>query len=321
MIALLMPVTLCAEPPAALALKLDALLETHWEQAQLAPRPRADDAAFFRRVTLDLLGRIPTYAEARTFAEDVAPDKREKLIGSLLSSDEYAQQIGRVLDGIVQGKHAGDGAFLGYLTAAVKDDQSWDQVFRQIILAPRDGKEEPANRFVLSRVKNLDELTVDTARVFFGVNISCAKCHDHPLVADWKQDHFYGMASFFNRTYEFNKDGARFVAEKSDGEVKFVNRDGKEKIAKLLFLSGAVIDEPSVPPREKPAEPKKAAKAESAKDGKAAYAPPVFSRREQLIKVALENKTFFSRSLVNHLWAYFLGRGVVEPVELLCAIY
>ena len=70
-----------------------------------------------------------------------------------------------------------------------------------MLLGPWDDKERKgASQFLLKRLKSLDELTTDTSRIFFGVNVSCAQCHDHPLVPDWKQDHYYGMASFFNRT-------------------------------------------------------------------------------------------------------------------------
>src|SRR5262249_11743192 len=131
-------------------------------------------------------------------------------------------------------------------------------------------------------IQSLDDLTNDTARVFFGVNVSCAKCHDHPLVSDWKQDHYYGMASFFNRTQ--GKRGGD-VQEKSDGDVQFVTTKGERRTAKVMFLSGRMAD------AAKPA------------------------RREQLGQIALEDRHFFSRAIVNKLWAYLLGRGLVQPVD------
>ena len=165
---LILPCALRAAPPTGIVQALDDVFIAHWQAANLTPRPPADDATFLRRLTLDLLGRIPTVGEARAFAANRAVDKREKLIRALLASGEFPKHMGLVLDGIMQEKHAGDAAFSGYLAEAIAEDRSWDEALRQIILAPREGAEEPANRFVLSRVKNLDELTIDTARIFFG---------------------------------------------------------------------------------------------------------------------------------------------------------
>jgi hypothetical protein len=104
-------------------------------------------------------------------------------------------------------------------------------------------------------------------------------------VSDWKQDHYYGMASFFNRTQ--GKRGAALM-EKPDGDVQFVTTKGERKTARVMFLSGQVVGE-----KEK----------------------TVPSRREQLVRLALEDRTFFSRAIVNRIWAYFLGRGLVQPVD------
>jgi hypothetical protein len=198
---------------------------------------------------------------------------------------------------MIQDRYAGDPEFLEYLRASVAERKPWDQLFREVLLGPWDTKERKrADRFLVRRLASLDDLTNDTARVFFGVNVSCARCHDHPLAPDWTQDHYYGMASFFNRTSFPLLKGLASVSEKSSGDVTFVTTRGERRTAKMMFLSGRVIDEP--PP---PADSDKKA--------------PKFSRREQLVKVALEDKTFFSRALVNRLWAYFLGRGLVHPVD------
>src|SRR5207237_9122757 len=113
-----------------------------------------------------------------------------------------------------QGKYARDPEFLDYLRAAVAEHKPWDRVFREVMLGPWDtAQHKRAGRFLSKRVASLDDLTNDTARVFFGVNVSCAKCHDHPLVPDWTQDHYYGMASFFNRTQEAGKGKTKNAAE------------------------------------------------------------------------------------------------------------
>src|SRR5581483_2585279 len=153
-----------------------------------------------------------------------------------------------------------------------------------------------ANRFLARRVGNLDDLTTDTARVFFGVNVSCAKCHDHPLVQDWKQEHYYGMASFFNPTYEGSKGRGRnnmndFI-EKMTEDVMFTTTKGERRTAKKMFLSNDVAEAPGQKPN--------------------ATSP---GGRAQLVKLALQEKGFFSKAIVNQLWAYFMGQGLVQPVD------
>src|SRR6185437_2344760 len=116
-----------------------------------------------------------------------------------------------------------------------------DRIFRELVLADEsDPSRKGAAGFVKARIKDLDRLTNDVSTVFFGVNISCAKCHDHPRVPDWKQDHFYGMKSFFNRTFE----SGEFVGERSYGTVKFKTTEGQEKQGKFMFLTGRTIDVP-----------------------------------------------------------------------------
>jgi hypothetical protein len=286
----------------ALAFRIDALMERHWQSIPVKPAAPVGDAAFLRRITLDLAGRIPTQREAVAFAEDTSPDKRTGAIRRLLSGPEYPLHMGRVLDEIIQGKNAGDGEFLEYLRTAVAARKSWDGVFRDILLGPWDADERKGARaFLARRLPSLDDLTHDTTVVFFGVNISCAKCHDHPLVEDWKQEHYFGMASFFNPTYEGGKKARGkpndpVLTERETMPVTYVTTKGEKRSAKPMFLSGRVTEEPA-PQVE--AEQK---------------APPV-SRREQLVQFALGEKTFFSKAIVNRLWAYLMGRGLVNPLD------
>src|SRR5262249_16720482 len=219
---------------------IDAFMEQHWQTEQIKVAPQCDDATFLRRVTLDLVGRIPTISEAKAFTDERSPDKRIRAVRRLMEGPENSLHLGRVLDEMIQEKFARDTEFLEYLRESVAEHKPWDAIFREIMIGPWDTKEHKrAARFLQRRIQSLDDLTNDTARVFFGVNVSCAKCHDHPLVSDWKQDHYYGMASFFNRTQ--GKRGGD-VQEKPDGDVQFVTTKGERKTAKVMFLSGRIVD-------------------------------------------------------------------------------
>lgn len=273
---------------------VDRALESHWRERSITPAAVADDATLLRRVTLDLLGRAPTPRERAEFAADKSSEKYRSLVRRLLDSPEFAYYFGTVLDEAIQGRLAGGDSFVDYLRGALQARRGWDAVFREVLIGPWDkDATKPAAQFVEKRTKDIDQLTVDTTRAFLGVDISCARCHDHPLVDDWKQDHYYGMASFLNRPSGKGKNG-----DASDADVKFIARDGKERTARMMFLSGRTIEPPAA--------------GDSASPG---GANKPLGRREQLVAVTLEDRSFFSRAIVNRLWEYFLGRGLVHPVD------
>jgi len=269
--------------------KIDGFVAAHWAAQNVEPAALADNAELLRRTTLDLVGRVPTVSEFRESLADRSAEKRQKLVDRLISGPEFSLHFANVLDEFIQGPRAGDAAFVGYLRASLSEQKPWDAMFREILLGPWENDVvRPANRFLDKRAKDVDVLTVDTTRVFFGVDISCARCHDHPLVPAWKQDHYYGMMAFLNRT----QGGKGSVSEKTDGEVKFVSAaEGKEKTAPMMFLTGQRIAEPS---------PVKGAK---------------YSRRGQLVSTALSERTLLSRAIVNRLWKQLVGRGIVEPID------
>lgn len=293
-----------------LAAQIDAKTNAYWDSAGVSPAADCGDLTFLRRVSLDTLGRIPTDVESKGMSTNPDPARRSILVRQSIESPEFALHWGDVLDGMIQGKHAGDQTFVNYLRGRISSNQTWDALFREVLLGPFDQPElSGADRFLSRRIQSADEMTNDISRVFFGVDISCAKCHDHPLVEDWKQQHYFGLTSFFNRTFLFNKDNKSSIAEKEEGIVEFVDREGNRQQAKLMFLSGQMLEEPVLTVDD--ARKAEAEKAE--KEGR--YLPPRHSRREQLIKVALEERRFFSRAFVNHVWNELLGRGLVHPAE------
>ena len=253
---------------APLTATIDTVIASQLEEADIAPAPAIDDARFLRRVTLDLAGRIPTPAEQSAFQADASPDKRVRLVDRLIASPDYAFHQRNEINRHLMGTQSGQDSWNNYVLAATRENRSWDRMFREIILPERDDSvDSGAGEFLRQRAKDLDNLTNDVAVLLFGVNVSCAKCHDHPLVDDWKQDHYFGLASFFQRTYPTQRG---LVAEKFDGRLKFTTVDGEEKQAAFLFLSGDAVDEPSF---EWTDEERKAAEAAVAKAEKEADAP------------------------------------------------
>ena len=299
-----------AEELSTVVSKLDRLLEAHWQSRGVAPAPPATSAELARRVSLDLLGRVPTVRESESVT--AGKDKNESPgkggptnsvadahathVDRLLRSAEFPLFFGTVLDEMVQGRLAGNEAFVDYLRQALSTGKSWERVFREVIAGGAEGESaKQAALFVDKRAKDIDQLTVDTARGFFGVDISCARCHDHPLVADWTQFHYYGLAAFL-RAPTGNKSKGDSAA---DNDIKFLARNGQEQTARMMFLSGKSFDE------WKTAAPAPADEAVR------------WSPRRRLVEMAVTDRDFLSRALANRLWEQLLGRGLVEPVDQL----
>jgi hypothetical protein len=291
---------------------IDQYIDARLARSGVAPAAPADDYTLVRRLTLDLVGRIPTPVETRAFVESTDPAKREKLVERLMASPAFVRHQAVQFDAMLAGPTGrGSGSLRDYLTRAVGENRPWDQVFRELLLPDEaNPKTKGAESFLKSRVSDPDRVTNDVSVLFFGVNVSCAQCHDHPLVNDWKQDHFFGMKSFFARTF----DNGGFLAEREFGQVKFKPNKGAEKTAKMMFLTGTTVDAPS-PAKDE--EKKERDRFEQLKREKKAPPAPKFSARAKLVEVALQSKEadYFARSIANRLWHRFLGYGLVMPLD------
>lgn len=295
---------------------IDRLIGDELARRNIVPASQADDATILRRTTLDLAGRIPTLAEQHDFAAMSASERRERLVDRLLASPDFAWHLRNEWDALLMPPRDGTSEWRDYLLQAARENRPWDRMFSDMLAAKEDdAQHRGALQFVKARTKDLDQLTNDTSSLFFGVSINCAKCHDHPLVDDWKQDHYYGLSSFFARTYVTK---SRRLADKSTAEVKFTTTKGVEKQARLMFLTGAELSEPVV---DLTAEQKKAADEEVRRQQKEDNLPPpdepAFRPRWELVNLALasENRSYFARAFVNRVWARLLGRGLVHPVD------
>ncbi len=303
---------------------IDQFVQQRLDAEKIVAAPQADDANLLRRTMLDVAGRIPTSDEAKVFVANGAATKRVELVDRLLASPDFVWHQRNELDRMLLPNQPNDGDFRKYLLWAVKENRSWEAMFRDMLVGDEaDENRKPALTFIKSRVRDLDDMLNDSAIIFFGVNVTCAKCHDHPLTPDWKQHHYFGMATFFSRTYVTKKN---LLAERPFGEVKFKSKrkdDTKgEQTAKFEFLTGSVIDEPLV---ERSEDDKKkieeVIKAAMQKDDAPPPEKPAFSPREKLVEVALraEDNRFFARNIVNRVWDRFFGRGLVHPVDQLHA--
>jgi len=293
---------------------VDAEIDAALREAKIKPAGPAGDAEFVRRVYLDLLGRIPTAEEVIAYLDDKAADKQRQLVERLLAHWEMPAYWCDVLHGWMNGKSTDPGLgfkeFREYLRDSLAQNKPWDKLARELLL-PVDGPTQPAAFFLGVRLRTsdkeerLDGMTVAVASTFFGVRMECAKCHDHPYVDEWKQQHYYGLASFLSRTELSIVNAKPTLRERDAGEVMFQNRKRESFKAELRFLDDKVFAEP------------KRDKTLAKKPGKTEL-PAIadFSPRKTLADYAfVPSNPYFKRALVNRLWKELMGVGLVEPVD------
>ena len=294
---------------------IDTAIDQQNATAGITAAPQAAPDTLLRRTTLDLAGRIPTSKERDWYLQLPPETRQQQLVDRLMQLPDFDFHLRNSLDELLLPERPNDGEFREYLLTAVQERRPWSRMFREMLLAaPAEGPDKGAAQFVRSRVRELDDLTNDTAVLFFGVNISCAKCHDHPLVADWKQDHYYGMQAFFHRTFTSKKN---LIMEKPFGGVKFRTTAGVDRDAALMFLNGAVTADatPAYTDEEKKSAEEQIRKLEREDDAPAV--PVSFSPRQALIDVALadQQQQYLARNIVNRTWARLLGTGIVDPPD------
>ena len=310
-----------AAAPAAtepLAVQIDRLIAAKLPDYDKLAAPVSGDLEFLRRVYLDLTGSIPSAKQAREFLADAAPDKRAKLIDQLLASPEFSRQLARVLDVMLLQRrpqqHVTIAEWKTYLHQACVENRPWDQLVTEILSADGiDPQTRPAARFYLDRGGEVNLITSDIGRIFMGVNLECAQCHNHPHVEDWKQSHYYGISAFLIRSSLFNEQGKQVFQEDAVGEVKFESVfDIRDKISK-----GPQTTRPRVFEGMFEEEPKFDFGQEYARVPAKDVRPiPKFSRRAQLADAIISpTNRQFRRNIANRLWAAVMGRGLVHPLE------
>jgi hypothetical protein len=209
------------------------------------PVPIADDAEFLRRVSLDLTGGIPSPAVARRFLDDPSPDKRTQLIDRLLESRKYERWMPTLFDVMLMerrpDKHVPSEQWREFLRRSFAENKPYDQLVREILSADGTDKESrPAAKFFLDRDVETPLLTRDVGRILFGMDLQCAQCHDHPVIADYAQADYFGLNAFLSRSslHEF-KD---FDYEAKNGTVTFPPGATEQII--VIGIKGDELDEP-----------------------------------------------------------------------------
>lgn len=272
------------EPPAltprekesmALADTIDKLIAARWKSNKITPAAATDDAEFLRRVYLDLSGRIPSIVDVSDFLADKDKEKRLHLVQRLIGSDRYAAHQAVLWRAIIlakatnpQGLNAP--AFHSYLVGQFKERAGFDKVVRAIIAGGAGSSFQQANN------NKMEDVAAATSRVFLGVKIECAQCHNHPF-ASWKRAQFWEFAAFFSGS----------ETGQSTGKPPAVTIPGTDTKVGARFLDGS----------------------EPVWDRN-------LNRRQVLANwLTSKDNPWFARAIANRVWETFMGTGLVDPVD------
>ncbi len=272
----------------------------------------ADDATFLRRVTLDLTGTIPTAGKVTAFLADKSAGKRTRLIDDLMGGDGFARHWMErlnvmLLERLDQGKVTQE-EWDEFLKQSLSEKPLWDVMVRQMIEARGKGVSRPAMKFL--GTADHHSMTNDVSRLFLGMDLTCAKCHDHPSVKEWKQAHYWGLFAYLNQTRQAThkkEDKVYLVEGLAGAKVEFESVFDLEKMSTGPRLPDG--DEVEVPQFVKGEEYEKPA-------GDGLPAVPRFRPRELLAGdlTAKDNK-LFARTSTNRIWFLLMGRGLVHPLD------
>jgi hypothetical protein len=262
----------------------------------IPPSAVVDDAAFLRRATLDITGRLPREAAVQKFVASTEPAKRAQLVDELLDSTAYADLFANKWNFILRNnKDRGEDAsgtwlFHQWIWQSLYDNKPYDQFVTQILTASGDPVINPAVTWYRD-VDSTEEQVEDTAQLFLGIRIQCARCHHHPFEV-WSQDDYYSLAAYFSRI------GRKGIPNASPNtrERRLFHNDGVA--AARNPRSGRTL-KPSAP-------------GEYRTTAIAAEADPRIALAEWM--TAADNP-MFARALVNRYWKHFFSRGIVEPED------
>ena len=288
----------------ALARKIDDFVAERWKAGKAVPAEPADDATFIRRASLDIAGKIPAVADLHEFLDDTSAEKRSRLVERLLDSPAYVMNFSNFWRSVMLPETQSDlesrvlvPQFEAWLRKQLSANVSYDRLVREILTVPVDPRlamnplqpqaEVTPVGFYQAKQLKPENLAAGTARMFLGVRIECAQCHDHPF-DNWKREQFWGYAAFFagvERDQSGEKGALDAIRELFDRRELTI--PGTETKVVPTYLDG---EQPKLKFRD---------------SSRTVLADWMVSR---------EN-SYFARTVVNRLWGHFFGVGIVHPVD------
>lgn len=274
---------------------IDKLVFERLRKLGISPSPVCDDATFIRRVTIDLTGQLPDWKEVETFLADNRADKRDRLVDQLIRSPGYADYFANKWAAVLRNKRRNGNdvpytyRFHGWIRQSLLENMPYDQFVRSILTATGDVQAHPPVAWY-REVATTSEQMEDTAQLFLGIRLGCAKCHHHPFER-WSQQDYYGFEAFFTQV-----------------GLKVSNFNPQANMQDMVYLKG---NEPAS------RNPRTGLMVKPAGLGDKTLEIPAWDdARHALVDwMAAPTNPFFAKSLVNRYWKHFLGRGIVDPED------
>lgn len=275
---------------------IDELVFAKLRNMNVQPAPLSSDHEFVRRVYLDAIGRLPTIDEADTFLNDPAENKRAKLIDRLLDQPEYASFWTVKFEDWFRNNQLNSqgrsmGRFKEWIHGALSEDRPYDQFVKEILTSEGDTFQQPAANFwhpaadFMLKKFDVNKVTPTVTRLFLGIRLECAECHNHPL-ENFTQDDFYGVSAFFAQMKVKHGYGEYRRTWYRDDEGEVLHPVTKQPVAPK-YLGG---DRPRMPVGA--------------------------DRRQPLAEwIASQRNTYFARATVNRIWHQYMTVGIVEPFD------
>ena len=279
---------------------LDRHINAVLKKENIQPSRIAEDTEFLRRVHLDLTGKIPAPEEVLDFLKDGSPNKRQKKIDQLLGSEPYIDYWTRLwVNWLIGRRGDNDDRRIGLTTwvqGALTKNIPYNQFVQELIAADGELKDNGAGNYIMRYDRSPAVLTSHSSRLFLGLPMQCAECHDHKTEV-WSQKDYYGIAAFFNG-----------IESEQKGYIQTMDMAGNEKRMENFLITN---------------EPRKAMWVERMDAevsprflGGAEYKGSLTQRREALAQwMTDKSNPYFSRAIVNRVWKHFMGRAFVEPVD------
>ncbi|MEW4527226.1 DUF1549 and DUF1553 domain-containing protein [Maioricimonas sp. JC845] len=289
------PVAVVDRPSSQVIRGIDRILEDLWEENEIEPTVPASDEELLRRVYLDLAGRTPSVTEVRSYLSDTSERRYEELVNRLLNSPDHASHIATVWrrflipEGVDLTRFGGIETFDRWLADRFASNDSYDQVVRSLLLAEGRLSQSGPLLFYSAAKLDADQLASRTSRVFLGMRLECAQCHDHPF-EPWTQQDFWRFAAFFSR---ISRPQAELETVSTVMRVRDIDRGevmlpDTETVVPPGFLDRTPLEEDDA----------------------------TVARRQQLAEwlTGAENP-YFARATANRVWGQLFGRGIVDPID------
>ena len=279
---------------------LDRYINAALKREGIQPSKMSEDAEFLRRVHLDLTGKIPTPEEVLDFLKDGSSNKRQKKIDLLLDSDAYLDYwSGLWVNWLIGRREDGDDRRIG-LTFWVRDaltkNMPYNQFVQELIAADGELRDNGAGNYIMRYERSPVFLTSHTSRLFLGLPMQCAECHDHKTEV-WSQEDFYGIAAFFAG-----------IDSQRKGNIQMMDMAGNERRMDNFLITNKPEDSIWVERLEKQVRPHFL--------GGTEYKGSLLKKREALAQwMTDKSNPYFSQAIVNRIWKRFMGRAFVEPVD------